>query len=117
MEKSLEIEPDAREARLRLVEMLHNLPWLLGGSKSRAEEHARLLESQDPIYGARARSLLLPPKDAVARLALWQEVVSQREDSAWAHLELAKACKGAGDGAGGGGAFLRPGLASPVRWF
>lgn len=71
MEQSLELEPGAREARLRLVELLRGLPRFLGGSRSRAEEHARMLESQDDVEGARARSLIPPANDSAGRLRLW----------------------------------------------
>lgn len=97
LEQSLDLEPGAREARLRLVELLHGLPWVLGGSRSRAEEHARMLESLDEVEGARARSLLLPANDPAGRLRLWEGIVARHEESARAHLHLGIACRDAGD--------------------
>jgi tetratricopeptide (TPR) repeat protein len=94
-ETALKLKPDCRQAMLYLVEIYATLPDDKGGDKSKAEQYAKKLEGMDKVYGAKARSVLLPA-DA-NRVDYWQNVQKVNEGNADVLEELGKAYLGIGD--------------------
>ncbi len=87
-ESVLSLKPDYYEAMLYLVEVL-GIPEDMGGDKSKAEQYARQLEGMDSVFGAKARSILLP--EEVDRVDYWQKVLKKHEGNADVIEELGKA--------------------------
>ncbi len=50
--KAVELDPNSVQARLQLAQYLMMAPGIAGGDKEKAEEHARIIEKQDSLYGA-----------------------------------------------------------------
>jgi len=73
----LKLKPDYKEAMLTLVEVLA-LPEDMGGNSSKAQTYADKLDILDPIYGAKARELLLP--DSVNKVEFWQGILETYPD-------------------------------------
>jgi tetratricopeptide (TPR) repeat protein len=92
-ESALKLKPDYPQAMLYLVEIYGTLPEDKGGDKSKAEQYARKLEGMDKVFGAKARSILLP-QDA-NRVDYWQNVLKKHEGNADVLEELGKAYLGA----------------------
>jgi tetratricopeptide (TPR) repeat protein len=88
-ESALKIKPDYPQAMLYLVEIYGTLPEDKGGDKSKAEQYARKLEAKDKVFGAKAKSILLP-EDA-NRVDYWQNALKQNEGNADVLEELGKA--------------------------
>jgi tetratricopeptide (TPR) repeat protein len=88
-ESALKLKPDYRQAMLYLVEIYGTLPENQGGDKSKAEKYARTLEGMDAVFGAKARSILMP-EDA-NNVAYWQSVLEKHEGDADVLEELGKA--------------------------
>ena len=88
-ESALKLKPDYRQAMLYLVEIYGTLPEDQGGDKSKAEKYARQLEGIDGVYGAKARSILLPGKSN--DVDYWQAVRKKHEGDADVLEELGKA--------------------------
>ena len=88
-EAVLKLKPDYRQAMLYLGEIYGTLPEDQGGDKSKAEQYAKKLEGFDKVYGAKARSVLLPG-DA-NRVAYWQKVLKANEGNPDVLEELGKA--------------------------
>jgi tetratricopeptide (TPR) repeat protein len=88
-ESVLELQPDYREASLYLVELYATVPEDMGGDVSKAEGYAAQLEGMDEIFGAKARSLLLP--DEVDRVDYWQRVLDAQPGNAEVLVELGRA--------------------------
>ena len=79
-EKALKLKPDYHQARQELMGLYDRLPWYLGGSKSKAEKHARTLEEMDPIYGAKARCEIRPRKISEEKVAIWKRALRKLAD-------------------------------------
>jgi len=94
-ESALKLRPDYRQAMLYLVEIYGTLPEDKGGDKAKAEQYARRLEGIDKVFGAKARSVLLPG-DA-NRVDYWQNVLKDNEANADVLEELGKAYFGIDD--------------------
>ncbi|MFC1736873.1 tetratricopeptide repeat protein [Candidatus Hydrogenedentota bacterium] len=88
LERAVELDPEHHEARLILIQIYKGLPWLLGGSSSKARKHVEKMEALDRVYGAKGRSALLGSREHEKRRELWEEVVGDVPDSAKAHYEL-----------------------------
>jgi tetratricopeptide (TPR) repeat protein len=92
-ESALKLKPDFCQAMLYLVEVYGTLPEDKGGDKSKAEQYAKKLEGMDKVFGAKARSVLLP-EDA-DRVAYWQNILKNNEGNTDVLEELGKAYLGA----------------------
>jgi tetratricopeptide (TPR) repeat protein len=92
-ESALKLKPDYRQAMLYLVEIYGTLPEDKGGDKSKAEQYAKQLEGMDKVFGAKARSILLPGE--ANRVGYWQNVLKDNEGNADVLEELGKAYLGA----------------------
>ena len=88
-ESALELKPDYRQAMLYLVEIYGTLGEDQGGDKAKAEKYARQLEGMDSVYGAKARSILMP--EEANNVDYWKEVLSKHEGDADVLEELGKA--------------------------
>ena len=93
-ESALKLKPDYHQAMLYLVELYSQFPEEAGGDKSKAEQYAKQLEALDEVFGAKARSILLP--EEVDRVDYWQKVLKKHEGNADVLEELGKAYLGAG---------------------
>lgn len=89
-EKVLAIDPGNLRALLCLAEIYGVLPEHMGGDKAKAEDYAKEIEKKDAVFGAKARSILLPG-DA-DRIAYWRTILEKHEGSADVLEELGKAC-------------------------
>jgi tetratricopeptide (TPR) repeat protein len=94
-ESALKLKPDYRQAMLYLVEIYGALPEDKGGDKSKAEQYAKKLEGIDKVFGAKARSILLPGE--ANRVDYWQNVLKDNEGNADVLEELGKAYLGIDD--------------------
>ncbi len=74
---------------LYLVEIYGTLPEDKGGDKPKAEKYAKRLESIDKVFGAKAKSVLLP--EEANRVDYWQNVLKKHEGNADVLEELGKA--------------------------
>jgi tetratricopeptide (TPR) repeat protein len=74
---------------LYLVEIYGTLPEDKGGDKSKAEQYAKQLKALDEVFGAKAKSILLP--EEVDRVDYWQKVLKKHEGNADVIEELRKA--------------------------
>ena len=88
-ESALRLKPDYHQAMLRIVELYSQFPEEDGGDKSKAEQYAKQLEALDEVFGAKARSILLP--EEVDRVDYWQKVLKKHEGNADVIEELGKA--------------------------
>ena len=88
-ESALKLKPDYSQAMLYLVEIYGTLPEDKGGDKARAEQYAKKLEGMDKVFGAKARSVLLP--EGADRVAYWQNVLKSNEGNVDVLEELGKA--------------------------
>jgi len=98
-EAVLGLQPDYREASLYLVELYATVPEDMGGDVSKAEGYAAQLEGMDEIFGAKARSLLLPSE--VDRVDYWQRVLDAHPGNADVLMELGRASLFRGEGEDG----------------
>jgi tetratricopeptide (TPR) repeat protein len=94
-ESALKLKPDYRQAMLYLVEIYGTLPEDKGGDKSKAEQYVKQLEGMDKVFGAKARSVLLPGE--ANRVDYWQNVLKDNEGNADVLEELGKAYLGIDD--------------------
>jgi tetratricopeptide (TPR) repeat protein len=94
-ESALKLKPDYRQAMLYLVEIYNTAPEKDGGDKSKAEQYAKRLEGIDKVFGAKARSVLLPPE--ANRVTYWQNVLKDNPVNADVLEEMGKAYLGADD--------------------
>lgn len=94
-ESALKLKPDYRQAMLYLVEIYGTLPEDKGGDKTKAEQYAKQLEGIDKVFGAKARSILLPGE--TNRVDYWQNVLKDNEGNADVLEELGKAYFGIDD--------------------
>ena len=90
-EQAVALQPEYHQARTWLLETYTGLPWYLGGSQSKAEEHAAACEDFDPVWGAKARCLVEARRDPKRQVTIWQDVVGSHPDRADAHAGLARA--------------------------
>jgi len=88
-ESALKLKPDYHQAMLYLVELYSQFPEEAGGDKSKAEQYAKQLEALDEVFGAKARSILLP--EEVDRVDYWQKVLKKHEGNVDVIEELGKA--------------------------
>ena len=89
LESALKLKPDYCQVMLSLVELYGTLPADKGGDKSKAEKYAAQLEGMDAVYGAKARSILLPAE--ANNVDYWQNVLKHHEGNADVLEELGKA--------------------------
>ncbi len=89
-EAAVKAKPDYRLAMLYLVELHSQLPPDMGGDRTKADKYAAMLEKSDPIWGAKARSLLL--SGDVDRVDYWKTVLKSHDGNADVLEELGKAC-------------------------
>ena len=94
-ESALKLKPDYRQAMLYLVEIYGTFPEDKGGDKPKAEQYAKQLEGIDKVFGAKARSVLLPGE--ANRVDYWQNVLKDNEGNADVLEELGKAYLGIDD--------------------
>ena len=88
-ELALKLKPDYRQAKLYLVEIYGTVPENQGGDKTKAEKYAKELEEMDAVFGAKARSILVP--DEANNVDYWQKVLNDHEGNADVLEELGKA--------------------------
>jgi tetratricopeptide (TPR) repeat protein len=112
-ESVLELDPDYREASLYLVELYATVPEDMGGDVSKAEGYAAQLEGMDEIFGAKARSLLLP--DEVDRVDYWQRVLDAHPGNADVLVELGRESLFRGEGEDGARYFEEAVSVDPER--
>jgi cytochrome c-type biogenesis protein CcmH/NrfG len=91
-ESALKLNPDHHQAALYLVELYSQFPEEAGGDKSKAEQYAKQLEGMDDVFGAKARSMLLP--ENVDRIDYWQKVLKKHEGNVNVIEQLGKAYLG-----------------------
>ena len=94
-EAALKLKPDYRQAMLYLVEIYGTASVEDGGDKSKAEQYAKKLEGIDKVFGAKARSILLPAE--ANRVDYWQNVLKDNKGNADVLEELGKAYFGKDD--------------------
>jgi tetratricopeptide (TPR) repeat protein len=94
-ESALKIKPDYRQAMLYLVEIYGTLPEDKGGDKAKAEQYAKKLEGMDKVYGAKAKSMLLPAE--ANKVTYWKNILKANEANADVLEELGKAYLGIDD--------------------
>jgi tetratricopeptide (TPR) repeat protein len=90
LKRVIKAKPDLLAPMLHLVEIYGTLPAENGGDKGLAQEYAKKLEERDEIFGAKARSILLP-EDA-DKVAYWENILSQHPGNAEVLEELGKSC-------------------------
>ena len=88
-ESLLKIKPDYKEAMLFLVEAL-SAPEDMGGNSSEAQKYADKLAKLDPVFGAKARELILP-EDA-DRIEYWKNALAENKGNPDITEQLGKAC-------------------------
>jgi len=89
-ESVLKLKPDYLAAMLYLVEINSVLDADQGGDKTKAEEYANQLEKMDKVFGAKARSLLLPEDADI--MDYWKKALEKNKNNAHIYEELAKTC-------------------------
>jgi tetratricopeptide (TPR) repeat protein len=50
--KAVELDPNSVQARLQLAQYLLMAPGIAGGDKEKAEDHVKIIDQQDSLYGA-----------------------------------------------------------------
>ncbi|MFC2115157.1 tetratricopeptide repeat protein [Bacteroidota bacterium] len=88
-ERALKMKPDYHPARLSLVDLYSRLPEFLGGEREKAEMHANELKNYDPLWAARAESILMP--DEAQRLEYWINIKESSMDDPTILYELGRA--------------------------
>ena len=88
-ERVVRMKPDYHPARLSLVDLYSRLPEFLGGDREKAEMHANELKNYDPVWAARAESILLP--DDAQRLEFWININESSRDDPSVLYELGRA--------------------------
>ena len=88
-ELAIQLKPDYRQAMLYLVEIYGTLSEDQGGDKAKAEKYAGQLEAIDAVFGAKARSILLP--EEANNVDYWKGVLQKHEGDADVLEELGKA--------------------------
>lgn len=86
----MQLNPKRCEPCLYLAEIYSCLPEDLGGDKAKAEACAKKLEAMDPIFGAKARAMLLP--DDADAIDFWKGILKQHEGNAEVLEELGRNC-------------------------
>lgn len=97
-EKAVALRPDYHEARLALINGYLKNPAGAGGSRAKAEQQTALLEAADPVFGVRARCLMVGHRKVDRRRQLWDKVVADHPQRADAHEGLARAYMGTDKG-------------------
>ncbi len=90
---ALQLIPDYYQVMLYLIELNSQFPEEAGGNKAEAEQLAGQLEEIGGVFGAKAKSILLP-EDA-DRVDYWQKVLKEHEGNPDVLEELGKAYLGA----------------------
>lgn len=85
---AFKIDPEYFELKMTLVELFGGLPADMGGDLSKADKYTLELESADPVWGAKAREILMP-EDA-DYVAFWENIVQKYPDNADALEALAR---------------------------
>jgi tetratricopeptide (TPR) repeat protein len=88
-EVSLELKPDCHQAALYLVEIYNTVPEEKGGDRAMAEQYAVKLEDADPIWGAKARALLMP--EGTDMVAYWKALLEDDPENPELMFELGRA--------------------------
>jgi tetratricopeptide (TPR) repeat protein len=94
LETAVKIDPENHQARGLLVQQLLVMEPDQGRDEALAEEHARVLEAQDPVWGAKARSNLVDEKQ---KKELWTSIMADHGDNAQACYEAGEAFIDLGD--------------------
>jgi tetratricopeptide (TPR) repeat protein len=92
-ESSLKLKPDQYQVMLYLIELYSQFPEKAGGDRSRAEQYAVQLEGVGDVFGAKAKSILLP--EEADKVEYWQKILKKYEQNADVLEELGKAYLGA----------------------
>ena len=88
-ESTLKLKPDYYQVMLYLIELNSQFPEEAGGDKVKAEQYAGQLEEMGSVFGAKAKSILLP--EEANKIYYWQEVLKKYEQNADVLEELGKA--------------------------
>ena len=91
-ESALKLKPDYYQVMLYLIELYSQFPEESGGDRSKAEQYAVQLEGIGGVFGAKAKSILLP--EEADRVDYWQKVLNKYEGNADVLEELGKAYLG-----------------------
>ena len=91
-ETALKLKPEYHQAALYLVELYSQFPEESGGDRTKAEDYAKKLDEMDNVFGAKARSILLP--DDEYKVEYWQKVLQTHNDNSDILEELGKAYLG-----------------------
>jgi tetratricopeptide (TPR) repeat protein len=88
-ESSLKLKPDCHEAALYLVEIYKTVPEEKGGNPALAEQYTAKLEATDPVWGAKARALMMP--EGTDMVAYWKKLLDDDPDNPELLFELGRA--------------------------
>ena len=91
-ESALKLKSDYYQVMLYLIELYSQFPEEAGGDKSKAEQYAVQLEGIGGVFGAKAKSVLLP--EEADRVDYWRKVLKKYEQNADVLEELGKAYLG-----------------------
>ena len=89
---ALRLKPDYKQAMLYLVELNGEMSEDTGANRELARKHASKLEELDPVFAAKAKSLLSPQD-----LAFWKDIVERHPTNTDALEELGKAYLNVGE--------------------
>lgn len=91
LRRAIELDQGNLEARKMLFAEYRGLPWIMGGSRKKAEVQLKEIEQRSAVLGLRARCEMDRPKpeETVAR---WKKFVGENTNNADAYEELARAC-------------------------
>ena len=73
--KALELNPEAYEIKLQLVEIFYGLPAEMGGNPQKAKLYADELQNSDGVFGALGNEILMP-EDA-DYIAYWENILEK----------------------------------------
>jgi len=88
-ESALKLKPDYYQVMLYLIELYSQFPEEAGGDRSKAEQYAVQLEGIGGVFGAKAKSILLP--EEADKVDYWKKALKKYEGNADVLEELGKA--------------------------
>jgi len=94
-QKLLEIDPGFHAAKLSLVELFAFVPPEMGGNKVKAEKYTNELESEDLVWGAKAREILMPEDSDY--INYWSDLKEKNDNNADIAEALGRAYLNAND--------------------
>lgn len=89
-EELLRIDPTNDEMRVLLIKSYHRLPWIMGGSESKASAHMSMLENRNPFFETAAEVEMMPASEAKNRIDAWSNLIIKNNGTSAAYEELGK---------------------------